>query len=100
MRAIPEFLLIPLLLLILGGSLLVAGMGVLSDLTTWISRWRRSAPPAFTGLFRSWPLVIWGASAALLPDLPVRLAAGAMFIEHVALLFFSGRRQGRVVAGE
>ena len=101
LREIPDSVQIPLLLFILGGSILVALLAAFSDLVTWISRARRSSPPAFTELFRGWPLVVWVLSAALLPDLQFRVAAGAMFFEHLVLrITLAQEQRGRVIAGE
>lgn len=100
MRILPEFLLIPLLLAILGGTLLIAGLAAIADAATWFARAGRRPTPTFASFFRGWPLVLWGASAALLPDLPVRAAATAMFVEHLALLVrLKATPEGRVLAG-
>lgn len=92
---------VPILLAILTLSALIAAGAVLSDALAWFARARRREAPGVSGLFRVWPLPMWALSAALLPDLAWRIAAGAMALEHAARLFAeSSRRAGRVIAGE
>ena len=89
----------PLLLLVLVATAGIAISAVLSDLAAWVSRARRTQPPALATLFHGWPLVLWIAAAALLPDLEWRVTSGVIAVEHGLLLLVS-RPDGRIIAGE
>lgn len=90
----------PILFVILALSAFIAGAAVLADAITWIARTRRREPLDFAKLFRVWPLPMWILASGMLPDLPWRIAAGLMALEHAVLLFVgSERRAGRVIAG-